>query len=104
MSLYFILFAGMLATMLTRFLPFIIFSSSRSKHPNIMYLSRVLPSASMALLVVYVYRNLSLASETFNSTIIASVSVIILQLIFKNSLISMVIGTLIYMAFVQQWF
>ena len=97
MNSYFILVAGISATMLTRFLPFIIFKARHLDHPLLMYLSKVLPAASISLLVIYVYRDLSLSAEAFYPTIIASGVVIFLHLTFKNSLLSMVLGTLVYM-------
>ncbi|MGB0175075.1 MAG: branched-chain amino acid transporter permease [Acholeplasmataceae bacterium] len=97
MNSYLILVAGISATMLTRFLPFIIVKARHLDHPLLMYLSKVLPTASISLLVVYVYRNLSLSEHTFYPTLVASGVVIFLHLTFKNSLLSMVLGTLVYM-------
>lgn len=42
-----------LGTMLTRFLPFVIFSEKRPTPPYIQYLGKALPSAIFAMLVVY---------------------------------------------------
>ena len=49
--------AGVLATMLTRFAPFIIFRSGKPTPKYIMYLGKVLPAAVFAMLVVYCLRN-----------------------------------------------
>ena len=97
MNSYLILVAGISATMLTRFLPFFIFKARHLEHPLLIYLSKVLPAASISLLVVYVYRHMSFGSNTFYPTLIASCVVILLHLSFKNSLVSMVLGTLVYM-------
>ena len=97
MNSYLILVAGISATMLTRFLPFFIFKARHLEHPLLIYLSKVLPAASISLLVVYVYRHMSFGSDTFYPTLIASGVVILLHLSFKNSLVSMVLGTLVYM-------
>ena len=45
-----------LATLLTRFLPFIIFPSDRERPQVIRYLGRVLPGALLAFLVVYSFK------------------------------------------------
>lgn len=42
-----------LATMLTRFLPFVLFPSGKPTPKYIQYLGRVLPAAVFGLLVVY---------------------------------------------------
>ena len=42
-----------LGTMLTRFLPFAVFSSKRPTPPYIQYLGKVLPGAIFSMLVVY---------------------------------------------------
>ncbi|MGA0351459.1 MAG: branched-chain amino acid transporter permease [Acholeplasmataceae bacterium] len=97
MNNYFILIAGISATMITRFLPFVIFKAHHLNHPLLMYLTKVLPAASISLLVVYVYRHMSFGSNTLYPTLIASSVVILLHLSFKNSLVSMVFGTLVYM-------
>ena len=51
---------GVLGTMLTRFLPFAVFRSSRSTPWYIQYLGKVLPGAVFAMLVIYCLRNVSL--------------------------------------------
>ena len=48
------------ATMLTRFLPFVVFSSKDQQPPEVVrYLGRVLPAATMGLLVVYCLKGVS---------------------------------------------
>lgn len=96
-----IILAGVIATMLTRFLPFFIFKERHLHHPLIVYLSKVLPATSISLLVVYVYRDLSIQSDAFYPTLIASAVVIVLHLSFKNSLLSMVLGTIVYMLLIS---
>ena len=48
-----------LGTMLTRFLPFAVFSSKRPTPPYIQYLGKVLPGAIFSMLVVYCLRHVS---------------------------------------------
>ena len=47
------------ATMLTRFLPFMVFRSDRPTPKYIQYLGKVLPGAIFGMLVVYCVRNVS---------------------------------------------
>ena len=49
-----------LGTMLTRFLPFLVFRASKPTPQYIVYLGKVLPGAIFAMLVVYCLRNVSL--------------------------------------------
>ena len=49
-----------LGTMLTRFLPFAVFSSKRPTPPYIQYLGKVLPGAIFSMLVVYCLRGVDL--------------------------------------------
>lgn len=100
MQAYIIIIAGIFATVLTRFIPFWIIKEKHLDHPILLSLSKFLPSASISLLIVYVYRNLSNTNSDFIPTILASISVITLHLIFKKSLISIVLGTIIYMIFI----
>lgn len=58
--------AGVAATMLTRFAPFVLFRPGRPTPRVILYLGRVLPASVFALLVVYCLRHVASigASET----------------------------------------
>lgn len=51
-----------LATMLTRFLPFFLFSSRRPTPKYVRYLGRALPPAIFGMLVVYCLKNVSIVS------------------------------------------
>ena len=51
------------ATMLTRFLPFLIFSSKEQQPPEVVrYLGRVLPAAIFGMLIVYCLKGVSFAT------------------------------------------
>ena len=52
--------AAVAGTMLTRFLPFLLFPGNRPTPSVIIFLGRVLPPAIMGLLVVYALRNVNL--------------------------------------------
>ncbi len=55
--------AGVLATMLTRFIPFMVFRPGKPTPKYIMYLGKVLPASVFALLVVYCLKNISFTSS-----------------------------------------
>ena len=92
-----------LGTMLTRFLPFFIFH----KHtpPYIIYLGKVLPPAIIGMLVIYCLKDISFAAFRFGlPELIAVVCVAVLHVWKRNSLVSILGGTAIYMLLVQLLF
>lgn len=90
------------ATMLTRFLPFLIFSSKKPTPAFIQYLGMALPSAVFAMLVVYCLKDISFFSE-FHALpeLIAIAVTVVCHFIKKNMLISIAVGTACYMLLVQ---
>lgn len=91
-----------LATMLTRFLPFLIFSSDKPTPKYIQYLGKVLPSAVFALLVIYSLKDVSLLSGTHAVPELISVAVVVgLHLWKRKMLLSIAGGTICYMLLVQ---
>ena len=51
--------AGVAATMLTRFIPFIVFRPGKPTPKYVLYLGKVLPASVFALLVIYCLRHIS---------------------------------------------
>ena len=91
-----------LGTMLTRFLPFAVFSSKRPTPPYIQYLGKVLPGAIFSMLVVYCLRGADPLGPTHAlPELLAGAAVVGLQLWRKNTLLSIAAGTALYMALVQ---
>ncbi len=91
-----------LGTMLTRFLPFIIFSNDKPTPAYIQYLGKVLPSAIFAMLVVYCLKDVSFISGSYGlPEIIAIAFTIIIHLWKRKTLLSIASGTIIYMLLVQ---
>ena len=96
-----ILIAAMaLTTMLLRFLPFLVFR--KKTPPFITYLGNVLPPAIIGMLVIYCLKDVSLTEAPHGMPeLIASVCVILLHIWKKNPLISILMGTAIYMLLIQ---
>ena len=94
-----------LVTALTRFLPFALFSKE-SKTPKLVEkLGRVLPYAIMGMLVVYCLKSTSFSSvEQWLPALISVVVVAVVYLWRKNTLASIIVGTLCYMLLVQRVF
>ena len=89
-----------LVTMLTRFLHFLVFR--KETPPYITYLGKVLPPAIIGMLVIYCLKDISLIQAPHGlPELIAVACVVGLQAWKRNSLVSILAGTLIYMALVQ---
>ena len=91
-----------LVTMGIRFLPFLIFGGNRKTPKFISYLGQVLPFAIMGMLVVYCLRNISFTASPFGiPELISCALVVALHLWKKNTLLSIIGGTVCYMVLVQ---
>lgn len=91
-----------LVTAALRFLPFIIFGGGRKVPKFISYLGRVLPYSVMAMLVVYCMKGISLIKAPFGlPELISVVLVAVLHVWKRNTLLSIVGGTVCYMVLIQ---
>lgn len=89
-------------TMLTRFLPFFIFSSKKPVPKYIQYLGKALPAAIFGMLTVYCLRNVNVLSGAHGlPKLISIVAVVALHLWKRKMLLSIAGGTLCYMLLVQ---
>ena len=89
-------------TVLLRFLPFIVFSGDKETPKVITYLGKVLPYAIMAMLVVYCLKGTVVTAFPYGiPEAISCVAVVLLHLWKRNTLISIVGGTICYMLLVQ---
>ena len=103
-QVFIIFFMVAMGTMITRFLPFIIFKDN-SSNSYISYLGNVLPYAAIGLLVVYCLRKVSFTTPSHGlPEAIAIVCIIVLHNWKENSLLSIGAGTVIYMILVQTVF
>ena len=97
-----IIAAMAVATMITRFLPFVLFPAGKKTPKYIEYLGKSLPYATMGLLVVYCLKGVSLTAAPFGAPeILAIVAIILLHNWNRNSLLSIGAGTVFYMILVQ---
>ena len=89
-------------TALLRFLPFWIFSGKRKTPRVVAYLGRVLPYALMGMLVVYCLRGVGFASLSgWLPALAASLCVVGLHVWRRNTLVSIVGGTAVYMILIR---
>ena len=94
-----------LGTMITRFLPFIIFPEHKIPPKYIQYLGKTLPTAVIGLLVVYSLKDISILEGSRGIPELITITIISLLYIWKrNSLLSIFSGTITYMILVQYIF
>lgn len=97
-----LIFVVAAVTLLLRSLPFLVFRGGRRTPDVILYLSRVLPSAIMGMLIVYCLRKVNLLSGSRGlPELLACGCVVALHLWKRNTLLSIAAGTVIYMLLVQ---
>ena len=90
-----------LVTIGLRFLPFAVFRG-RETPKFIAYLGRVLPYAIMGMLVVYCLRNTSISAAPHGIPELSACALVVgLHLWKKNTLLSIIAGTVCYMVLVQ---
>ena len=91
-----------LGTVLTRFVPFIVFPSGKPTPKYIQYLGKVLPSAVIGLLVIYCFKDVSLLSGNHGIPEFIGVAIVaLLHFWRRNMLLSIAGGTIVYMILVQ---
>ena len=91
-----------LATQITRWTPFLVFSGGRRLPRVVEDLGRLLPPAMMGLLVVYSLRNTDLLAGSHGLPEAIAVAVTaLLHLWRRSTLLSILAGTAVYMVLVQ---
>lgn len=91
-----------IGTMLTRFLPFMLFPAGKPTPNYIQYLGKVLPAAVFGLLVVYCLKNVSLFTGSHGLPQFIAIAVVIALHCWKRQmLLSIAGGTVCYMLLVQ---
>lgn len=94
-----------LITLLLRFLPFMIWNGNRTIPPVIEKFGRLLPYAIMGMLVVYCLKSVNLLSlKGFAPELIGCLIVAVSYVWKRNTLVSIVLGTVCYMVLVQAVF
>ena len=89
-------------TALLRFLPFLIWSGKRKTPEVVLYLGKVLPYAIMAMLVVYCLKGINVLAAPYGLPELIAVAVVAgLHAWKRNTLLSIVVGTVVYMFLVQ---
>ncbi|HIS07674.1 MAG TPA: branched-chain amino acid transporter permease [Candidatus Choladocola avistercoris] len=91
-----------LGTMLTRFLPFLLFPAGKPTPKYVRYLGKVLPPAVFGMLVIYCLKNVSIFTGSHAIPEMLSISLVVaLHLWKRQMLLSIAGGTVCYMLLVQ---
>lgn len=91
-----------LVTALLRFIPFIVFSGKRKTPGFITYLGKVLPFSIMGMLVVFCLKGTSVTAYPYGIPELISVTVVTVLHIWKrNTLLSIIGGTVLYIILVN---
>lgn len=94
-----------LGTVITRFLPFILFKGNNANNSYISYLGQVLPYAAIGMLVVYCLKDVNI--KIFPNGIPEAIAILLIAILHywkENTLLSIGVGTLVYMIMVQAIF
>ena len=93
---------AVLGTVITRFLPFVLFPESKRPPRLVEYLGNMLPYAMTGLLVVYSLKDVRWGGGNWGMPEAAAIAVVIvIHLWRRNMLLSIAVGTAFYMALVQ---
>ncbi len=89
-----------LVTIALRFLPFLVFR--KQTPPYIAYLGRVLPPAIIGMLVIYCLKDVRLSAAPFGlPELLAAAGVVGMQIWKRNSILSILAGTALYMVLIR---
>jgi branched-subunit amino acid transport protein AzlD len=104
MSVLIIVVVG-ITTFATRVIPFLVFPKGKEIPKTIQYLGKVLTPAVIGMLVVYCLRDTSILAAPYGiPELIAVLTVVILHIWKRNNLISIGVGTVLYMVLIQAVF
>ena len=94
-----------LTTFATRVTPFLVFAKGKEIPKTIQYLGKVLTPAIIGMLVIYCLKNVSILSAPHGIPELISVAVVAVLHIWKrNNLLSIGVGTVLYMVLIQTVF
>lgn len=91
-----------ITTFSTRVIPFLLFPKGKEIPKTVQYLGRVLTPAVIGMLVVYCLKNMSFIRFPFGIPEVLCVALVAVLHIWKrNNLLSIGVGTVLYMVLVQ---
>ena len=91
-----------IVTLFIRAIPFVLFGGKREVPVTVTYLGKVLPLAIMVILVVYCVKGINLMVGKHGIPELLSIAVVAsLHICKRNTLLSIAVGTVLYMILVQ---
>ena len=94
-----------LVTLATRLLPVLIFGRGEKVPDYILYLGKVVPFTAMGLLIVYCLKDVSVVETPHGLPELIALAIVSGSYLWKrNTILSVVIGTVVYMMLVQMVF
>ncbi|MFI3208181.1 MAG: AzlD domain-containing protein [Eubacteriales bacterium] len=97
-----IILAVAITTWVTRVIPFVLFPEGKEIPKSIQYLGKVLTPAVMGMLVIYCLKGVSFATFPYGiAEGLAVATVVGLHVWKRNTLLSICVGTIVYMILVQ---
>lgn len=94
-----------LGTMMTRFLPFLLFPADKPTPKYVQYLGKVLPAAVFGLLVIYCLKDVNIFIGSHGIPELIAIGVVVLLHLWKKQmLLSIAGGTICHMLLVQLFF
>lgn len=89
--------AAFLATYLTRILAFVLFKKKKENH-HLLFIQYNMPLAIIIILFFYTFYDVKFSSYPYGFDFILScIFVFLIHLIFKNALLSIILGAIFYM-------
>ncbi len=89
-------------TIILRAFPYIVFPEGKEIPKTVRYLSEVFPGAVIGMLIIYCLKDVSITKSPFGlPELIAIAATALLHIFRKNTLLSVLSGTIIYMLLVQ---
>lgn len=104
MSLLIIVVVG-ITTFSTRVIPFLLFPKGKEIPKTVQYLGKVLTPAVIGMLVVYCLKNTTVLEKPYAiPELVSVVTVAVLHIWKRNNLLSIGVGTVLYMILIQAVF
>lgn len=94
-----------LITFLLRLVPFIFFPSGKKVPEFIDYIGKMFPYSIIGMLVIYCFQSIKITEAPYGAPeIMAGLLVVVLHVLKRNTLLSIGVGTFVYMFWVQSLF
>lgn len=92
-------------TLATRIIPVLVFGRNEKVPEFVLYLGKVIPYTAMGLLIVYCLRDVSIVQGTHGLPELVALAAVTGTYLWKrNAIVSIIIGTVLYMVLLQMVF